>query len=197
MPSIRNLTIPLASSLLIAVAIGGGCALRESQAPYATKAVEPVADSVSPNRNFAPSEAVYENTAVTAWHTQFPLKPKADTPTIQRPFVEPALFLANTFILPVTALVTEPLNEQTAYRPMTVAPGVTAAVPLDETVDASEYGAYRPNFKPGTTTDLYGHAPATLPSQYGKPQWMNSPQAAPEAAPEEVPAPSTQPVLLP
>lgn len=204
MPSTRNglcnlhrlspatLVIPVASLLLVTAAMEGGCALRHSEAAYAPKAPEPVAEVISPYRNFAPSEATYEPIGVPAWHSQFPLVPAPDTPNYARPVVEPALFVANTFILPVTALITEPLTEQIVWRNPGVEAGSTAAVPLDSVADASDFGAYRPNMKPGLPSDR-DYPAATQPAQYGKQQWIR-PLAS---EPEEVAPPSTQPVLLP
>ncbi|MFN4242912.1 MAG: hypothetical protein ACK4PI_06710 [Tepidisphaerales bacterium] len=153
------------AAVVLAVAVAGltGCAQRPYAEPMATAADDMLTSPAWAYREFQPMSATYENTAVVAWSTRFPFVDRPDQPDLTRPVVEPAIFLTNVLVLPVSVVVEPPFWRQHAWRPVGLHPTHTAAVRPDEVVHVAE-GAIVPALRPG----LGEREPGTESHRYGK-----------------------------
>lgn len=169
-----------AMTMALAAALAGltGCAQRQYAEPMATAVDDMLTSPAWAYRDFQPMSATYENTAVVAWSTRFPFVDRPDQRDLTRPVVEPAIFLGNVLVLPVSVVVEPPFWRQHAWRPVGLHSTHTAAVPPDEVVQVEE-GAIVPALRPG----LGDRKPGTESHRYGKFPRRTVAPAVPAASP--------------
>lgn len=143
--------------------LAGGCMTRSYSEPLMAAAEDPRTSPAWVHRQFAPTSAVYENTATVAWSTRFPWVVRPDPPDVVRPVVEPAIFLGNVLVLPVSVVLEPPLWRQHAWRPVGLEPTATAAVAPEEVVPVTA-GALVPAWRP----DVWGDQVGRESVRYGK-----------------------------
>lgn len=181
----------------------GGCMERKNSDPYFPKAPEPGADMAMGYRNFPPSSAVYENTAVIAWDTRAPIVVDPGLNDGSRLVVEPVIFLANVVISPVSFAMAPPFYKQVAYRGGGVESTFSGAPPYDA-VEWPGTGPVEPRVSPklramwqnlgDDVKDNFGgddegkKGPSTRPS--GELKQVEGPAAVLEPVPETAPAPA-------
>jgi len=120
----------LAVSGVLALSLLAGCQ-RTGVAPVAKMNPTPmITDEAMAIRNWDQSRALYSNGSVIAYPTLFPYQSDAENNYYANVLIEPALLVAQTAALPITAVVTPPWTPVN-YHGVYVDPTYTADVPLD------------------------------------------------------------------
>ncbi len=145
----------LGACLAVSAISAAGCRWQTTQPPAEVSAQPLVEDEAIARRDWEPIAANYPMGATVAFPVRYPLKPELDIPEWQHFFVDPAMFLANTAILP-GMLIIEPPGSEAVYHGEIVPVTYTAVPPLPAPLADSE-----PLEPAPITTAMEGTPPTT------------------------------------
>lgn len=129
MSSIRNL-FKGAFGLTVVMLVAAGCE-STNQYPIARLNTTPIQqDEAMALRQWDQHRALYANSTVSAFPTLYPYQPAESNGDLANAWWAPTLFVGQTIVSPITALVT-PAWKPTDSRGVYVPPTFTADVPLE------------------------------------------------------------------